>query len=170
MLRDSASEVQRWRRRTKLCRAVCADVLILSLSAFVVADEKPNFSGRWEPVVSGGFGSAPSQPVVVVQDRTSLTVTDWKTDGRTLVHRLYASQRDTDVDRTSESIAWWNHDQVVIRTVPTRGAQRRLRNGALQERLETWFLDRDGLLHIHVSDQYEGGRSATCDYLLSRRQ
>src|SRR2546422_1563817 len=117
-------------------RAHMGLVASVVLVATVLAQERPNLSGRW---VAVGANSQPQPPLVVSQSPTSLTVQNWSTVGPSSGTYSWGTNPQQPVETSN---ATWVGMKLVA-TLPTNGA-----SGAA--RTESWSLDRVGKLTVLI--------------------
>jgi hypothetical protein len=131
-------------------RHLLACCLLISLTAGVVAQERPNFAGRWIPI---GVSSQPEQPLVVTQTTTSLTVENTSSSGAASgIHQW------TSAPQQSGSGTSWKGATLVV-TFPATP------NGV---RTESWSLNRTGNLTVIIEVRRPNGRRLLDSFVYSR--
>jgi hypothetical protein len=121
-------------------------VLALVVSTFWVgialAQDRPNFAGRWVPV---GPGSQPEQPVIVSQTPTSLTVQNWSKSGPS--SGIYQWGPDPQQLAAARPNASW-HGATLVVTFPMSVLPNAPTVSAV--RTESWSLDGTGRLTVMI--------------------
>jgi hypothetical protein len=121
----------------------------LVLTAAAVAQQKPNFSGRWM-ITSPPEGAGREQ--VVAQDEKTLTVEQALSSGpRKTTYQLDGVERQQALPMRGQEItirskAVWDGERIVITSNYSYP------NGMKEQRKETWSLDAQGRLVIDYTE------------------
>jgi hypothetical protein len=127
----------------------------LAWSGEVLAQEKPNFSGRWVSVPPSTDGGAEQ---LVIHDLKANTLTlqhDSEGDGHKLVHKLDGTEhRNVLASHGSEIVilskAQWTGNQLTITSVVTYPDGRRM------DSKQVWSIDANGQLIIELTETLDG--------------
>jgi hypothetical protein len=128
---------------------------LLLLQASFLAQQKPNFSGRWV-VLAPADGAGSEQLVTHDPKANTLTLAhDSEGDGHKLVYKLDGTEsRNALASHGSEIVilskAQWAGDQIAITSVATYPDGRRM------ESKQMWSLDASGQLVIAGTDTIDG--------------
>lgn len=139
-------------------------VLALLVSPFWVgialAQDRPNFAGRWIPA---GPGSQPQQPAIVSQTPTSLTVQNWSKSGPS--SGVYQWGPDPQQPAATGPTASWNGATLVV-TFPMSALQNAPAVSAV--RTESWSLDSTGRLTVVIELRRSQGPRELDRFVYSR--
>jgi hypothetical protein len=140
-------------------------VLALVVSTFWVgtalAQDRPNFAGRWVPA---GPGSQPEQPVIVSQAPTSLTVQNWSKSGPS--SGIYQWGPDPQQAAATRPGASW-HGTTLVVTFPMSV----LPNATVRAvRTESWSLDGTGKLTVMIELRPSRGPRELDRFVYSRAE
>jgi len=141
-----------------------AAVLALAMSTFWVetalAQDRPNFAGRW---IAAGSGSQPEQPVIVSQTPTSLTVQNWSKNGPSSgTYQWGPEPQQLAATRPSAS---WNGTMLVV-TLPMWELPNALTVSAV--RTESWSLDGTDRLTVMIQLRPKHGPRQLDRFVYSR--
>jgi hypothetical protein len=151
----------------------CSPLLVLSLAAVVAAQDKPDFSGRWELIAAVPSRADAASRLTVRQPiaRANVLGAPMKPTFTTLtVERAFGDRATTETLqvgvqggimgegglRTRFSVGWEDDSLVIASGTETN------------EHREVWALDPDGLLIITMTET-EAGHDSTSKRLIYRR-
>jgi hypothetical protein len=144
----------------RLKPAVLALVVSTFCAGTALAQDRPNFAGRW---IQAGAGSQPEQPVIVSQTPTSLTVQNWSKSGPS--SGIYQWGPDPQQPAATRPSASWNGTTLVVAfpmsvlpNAPTVSASR----------TESWSLDRTGRLTVMIELRRSQGPRERDRFVYSR--
>ena len=139
-------------------------MLALVVSTFwagtTLAQDRPNFAGRWNPA---GPGSQPEQPVIVSQTPTSLTVQNWSKSGPS--SGTYQLGPDPQQPAATTPGASWNGNTLVV-IFPMSASPNAPAGSAV--RTESWSLDRTGKLSVMIELRPNQGPRELNTFMYSR--
>jgi hypothetical protein len=133
--------------------------IVFACAVSVLAQEKPNFSGRW--IVIAPAESAGSEQIIT-HDLKANTLTlqhDSEGKGHKLVHTLDGTQhRNALASHGSEIVilskAQWTGNQIAISSVVSYPDGRRMQSKQL------WFIDANGQLVVDGTETIDGRTTA----------
>jgi hypothetical protein len=125
-----------------------------------VAQDRPNFTGRWIPA---GPNSQPAQPVIVSQTPTSLMVQNWSKSGPS--SGIYAWGPDPQQPAATRPSASWNGTTLVV-TFPMSVLPNAPTVNAM--RTQSWSLDRTGRLTVLIELRRSQGPRELDRFVYSR--
>jgi hypothetical protein len=122
-------------------RAICG-VLVVGALGVALAQERPNFAGRW---ILAGADSQPAQPLIVHQTETALEVENWSRRGPSSgTYEWPTTPAPTAIGEASVS---WNGTTLVV-VVPA--ARSPARPATVATRTESWSVDNTGKLTVVI--------------------
>lgn len=129
--------------------------IVFACAVSLLAQEKPNFSGRWIPVPQSSDSGSEQ---VVTHDLKANTLTlqhDSEGDGHKLVYKLDGTEhRNTLASHGSEIVilskAQWTGNQLTITSVVTYPDGRRM------DSKQIWSIDASGQLIIELTETLDG--------------
>jgi hypothetical protein len=144
----------------RLKPAVLAVVVSTFWVGTTLAQDRPNFAGRWIPA---GPGSQPEQPVIVTQTPTSLTVQNWSKSGPSSgIYQWGVEPQQLAATRPNAS---WSGTALVI-TFPMPALPNAPTGSAMQT--ESWSLDGTGRLTVLIELRRSQGPRELDRFVYSR--
>lgn len=122
-------------------RAICW-VLVVGSLGVALAQERPNFAGRW---MLAGADSQPAQPLIVHQTETALEVENWSRRGPS--SGTYEWHTTPALNAASEGSASWNGTTLMV-VFPAAPSPER--SAMVSTRTESWSLDKTGKLTVVI--------------------